>query len=606
MKLLVLAILLVSWSACQGHTDPSCNCQTEDATTTTTAAPCDCACDDANSDHLLDWWPINDDLTDTVNGNDLMDCVNQGFAEDRFGTANGALSFTNGYCSAPQGSYMGSGPFTMMLWVNMPSDAPTSPCLMCFTDVELLLHGSLIYTNINMLFSSDVFTFDSQWHQVAMTVNSSSTVLYLDGVVVASADGFSESSQTRTPLIGAYYGFPSSAVFTGLMDDLRIYDRALSQAEVEQSMSGAMATTSGPTTTGPVPSFQTGLGNYWQLNGQMNDTIGDDSILYCTGNNQWALDRFNRPNSALALDQGYCVLPSDVYINGPFTFALWFTIPVTTNQTIIPLMYFSNNIFSDVVELAVSWDAASQPSVTFLVQSGAPILAEVISTQQLNFNVWYHVTATFDGVDAIVYIDGVEDSSAPVSGEYFGDMKNGNALGGGDFITVTMDDVRLYTRALTADEVNALYASPNVPPPAAHPLEESNMTQCSDSPVGYCSNMCDGDFPFPYHLAPMQCPYNQRCCIAAPTSDGGECTASQGFCVQRDSCPVNDLLYISGCDDTSVIPICCKTGSYYNVPVDPFQALNGNSSGQHCYTSLVMCTANGDCCSAACNGGFCG
>lgn len=83
---------------------------------------------------------------------------------------------------------------------------------------------------------------------------------------------------------------------------------------------------------------------------------------------------------------------------------------------------------------------------------------------------WIHVAATFDGTKSTIYINGVEDNSVIYSPFQFinsnADLQIG-ARGGIDRWLGGMDEVRLYNRALTSNEVTAIFTGqllvPGVP-----------------------------------------------------------------------------------------------------------------------------------------------
>ncbi|MEK7165201.1 MAG: LamG domain-containing protein, partial [Patescibacteria group bacterium] len=74
---------------------------------------------------------------------------------------------------------------------------------------------------------------DTNWHHVAYAYNGSTWAGYLDGVVVFSTSSiFSLAASDKSLFLGALNssGFNSNAS----LDDMRIYNRALSPAEVLQ------------------------------------------------------------------------------------------------------------------------------------------------------------------------------------------------------------------------------------------------------------------------------------------------------------------------------------------------------------------------------------
>ncbi len=76
---------------------------------------------------------------------------------------------------------------------------------------------------------------------------------------------------------------------------------------------------------------------------------------------------------------------------------------------------------------------------------------------------WHMITGTYDGTDMHIYFDGTEKSSVAVNttiGTNAGTIHIGNAYGGEDVNRTwdgMLDDVRIYNRALTPQEISQLY-----------------------------------------------------------------------------------------------------------------------------------------------------
>ena len=85
---------------------------------------------------------------------------------------------------------------------------------------------------------TDVNYWDDEWHHLAYVIASGDQRIYFDGVEVGSSTNtgdFNLSDDTDPVRIGAAYFDPSgtyTAYFDGTIDDVRIYDRALSEAEI--------------------------------------------------------------------------------------------------------------------------------------------------------------------------------------------------------------------------------------------------------------------------------------------------------------------------------------------------------------------------------------
>jgi prepilin-type N-terminal cleavage/methylation domain-containing protein len=73
-------------------------------------------------------------------------------------------------------------------------------------------------------------------------------------------------------------------------------------------------------------------------------------------------------------------------------------------------------------------------------------------------NAWHHVVATYNGSSAKAYVDGVLVSSGSASGSFSaGTLHIGNS-GSGEYYNGLIDEVRVYSAALTATEIQQHYA----------------------------------------------------------------------------------------------------------------------------------------------------
>ena len=73
------------------------------------------------------------------------------------------------------------------------------------------------------------------WTHVALTYNGSQLRLYVNGVQVASGAASGAIQSSTSPLwIGGNQ--PYGEYFKGLIDDVRVYNRALTPAEIQTDM----------------------------------------------------------------------------------------------------------------------------------------------------------------------------------------------------------------------------------------------------------------------------------------------------------------------------------------------------------------------------------
>jgi len=192
------------------------------------------------------WWKFNGDTNNTVGTPNGVN-TNATSTTNSIGQNNMAYAFNGGNASIITNSSFGLGTtnVTISCWVYNPTASNSG----AFVKVGITGYGIGIgntsFDNTNpgtklvMLFegirwiptSTNVGT---GWHHVVMVLDSSGTpTAYLDGV---SAGTYYVANQTAQPpgsaqtFIGG--GNTGSRYFYGAIDDVRLYGRALSQAEV--------------------------------------------------------------------------------------------------------------------------------------------------------------------------------------------------------------------------------------------------------------------------------------------------------------------------------------------------------------------------------------
>jgi len=110
------------------------------------------------------------------------------------------------------------------------------------------------------------------WHHIAVTWDGSASTIsfYIDGSFVSSAEGPGSIGTTNANLgIGQYHvDNPANQYwFNGLIDEVRIWNRALSQSEIYATMYS------------PLKGNENGLVGYWQFDEAPGSTIAHDSSV---------------------------------------------------------------------------------------------------------------------------------------------------------------------------------------------------------------------------------------------------------------------------------------------------------------------------------------
>jgi len=209
---------------------------------------------------LVVWWPLT-----AATGNVARDMSGNG----NDGTWSGTKAGTNGYWSAGKigpwaGYFDGSTNYllktspsnlpngnvakTVSGWFNHTqcTGANTTGVLGGFgnsaTGAEFIVDpcGVSSYPYLLVLgWASDWITsvsrtpyLDGKWHLATVTYDGTTTMFYMDGAVVASTSAMTWNTSTTRIVVGMETNL-SSRQFNGRIADFRIYNRALSQAEIQ-------------------------------------------------------------------------------------------------------------------------------------------------------------------------------------------------------------------------------------------------------------------------------------------------------------------------------------------------------------------------------------
>jgi hypothetical protein len=157
------------------------------------------------------------------------------------GKVGGAVQFDgiDDYANAGFVLNPSSGPFSILAWIKggMPGQVIISQMdgtgfggtWLGANQADGKLVTNLMYFE---LASESVIT-DDQWHHVGLVWNGSRRSLYVDGQEIASDDcDLVAISATGNLYIGADKNLEAGTFFSGLIDDVRIYNRALSAEEI--------------------------------------------------------------------------------------------------------------------------------------------------------------------------------------------------------------------------------------------------------------------------------------------------------------------------------------------------------------------------------------
>jgi hypothetical protein len=195
---------------------------------------------------LVSWWPGNGNASDIIGGSNGTLTNGATFAAGEVGQAF-SFNGTNQFVLIPDSPHwaFGSNDFTIDLWVNFNSVKASNPLIandeggFAVNKWIFLLNNGQLEFHINSPASGNPGIYigstpfapnPGEWHHVAMTKGGATYTFYVDGNPGSPASNSIPVPDAAAPLtIG--YAEPGPSV-NGLIDEVDIFNRALTSAEV--------------------------------------------------------------------------------------------------------------------------------------------------------------------------------------------------------------------------------------------------------------------------------------------------------------------------------------------------------------------------------------
>lgn len=325
--------------------------------------------------------------------------------------------------------------------------------------------GGVINTDYTTLYGTSNVD-DGRWHQGVGVWDGSLMYIYVDGVLQSSVSwsGAPGYAATNYVHVGNHQTNASTnlAYFNGSIDDVRVYNRALSAQEVYRLYSATGGDKKDVSTVGP-QNLNSGLVGWWTFDGKnLINNVADSSGTGNTGRMVGATTTVQGMiGQALSFDGStqYVTVGNDASLNpAALTNCIW------AYPTAVPHAY---NTFMQKITDASNYSGffitSAQKMAVYIARSGNGIQIDP-GAAVIPLNKWSFVCFTYSsGTGAIGYINGVQDSSAAPTAT--GALSGNTAVGriGSDSFTAgreftgRLDDARIYNRALSAQEIYQLY-----------------------------------------------------------------------------------------------------------------------------------------------------
>lgn len=273
----------------------------------------------------------------------------------------------------------------------------------------------------------------------------------------------------------------------GVIDEFRVYDRALTVGEIKQLYISNISTKQSSSqniiqNSSCVSGLSCGLIGYWTFDGK--DMVGGiardgsgngnngnliniaTSTFYTTGEIGQALN-FDGTND-------YISMGDILDLNGgvPFSISTWAMFNDFTNSpSILGKFDGTGNNFAYTLEMGQLFETDGSGLGLMLLDSSSGGYIGRSTSRKIVKGVWYHIVGTYDGGSTSssvkLYYNGVQVDDTNTQGGTFTTIRNvstpltiGSLLSNGNpnyLIKGKIDDVRIYNRVLSQSEVIQLY-----------------------------------------------------------------------------------------------------------------------------------------------------
>ena len=305
---------------------------------------------------------------------------------------------------------------------------------------------------------------DNIWHHLVGTFNGTNLDIYVDQIKEGS------TATTRTPtnniftqrIGGSHFG---SRNFKGEIDDIRIYNRALSSPEVEALYKAKRKRIGGSLSNGLVAHYEMDDDEIGAVAAQAQDRSGNLNHGEFVGfdNLTTALSKDVPPNVGTGTSLEFDGVDDNIDLTDNLmnnsdlasgTVATWIKVN-STGSLEYPIS------LEGVVYIATS--ASSEFDFQLYDSSSSVLNGGAFTADQ-----WYFLAQTWNGSTQKIYIDGNKIKSASQSSPTFDSFSRGWKLGSRfdsiNFFNGSIDDTYIYNKELSISEISFLYNGSGLDP----------------------------------------------------------------------------------------------------------------------------------------------
>lgn len=319
---------------------------------------------------------------------------------------------------------------------------------------------------------------DTNWHHVVFKYDGTTSSLYVDGTFVTSAtvnlSPYGWNTGGGWVLGGNESGFVS--YYDGSLDDIRIYNRALGANEITKLYNAGSSKLLGASSEAG-----SGLVGHWKLDdrtgARATDSSGQGNNGTLTGfalagaTSNWISGRLGGAVSFDGTNDYVDLGDRDLITSNKMTASAWIKTTGTIDQyeTVVGKNYNST-----------AWALQGDSTANKVRFWAGTYTNQAVSDNTLNDGAWHHLVGVYDGTlgsaNVKLYVDGIAQSATANYTSNIANTADRESIGAvinssGNpfyFFPGSIDDVRIYNRALNADQIKTLFISGSSRPTVAN------------------------------------------------------------------------------------------------------------------------------------------
>lgn len=316
-------------------------------------------------------------------------------------------------------------------------------------------------------YSSKIFTASdlNQWYYITFITADSSSLsgwkIYVNGQESSGTTGSNTGTYFEPSTSGTIGSASGLQYFQGFLDDVKIYNYTRTAAQVLQDYNAGISGQSSSESTNTSfdqssqKSLSDGLVGYWKFDEGVGTSSADSS-----GNNKTAI--FGTGDSAPTwFSAKYGI---GLSFNGTSNYANISSFNIPYDQTISLWLKPSDTSNNEwIINLGPSWHyelSIRSNKLAFSTHDSSSNYLYCTGTTNLSNNNFYHITTTYNNTtkEKNIYINGILDKTCTQQESNIAGTTNQTiSIGGGSYISGLIDEIRIYNRALSPEEVKQLY-----------------------------------------------------------------------------------------------------------------------------------------------------